>query len=462
MGDTTKVDDQERIGRELAARLGWEVGDGDVYQDNNRSAWRKDRKRPGWDRMLADVEAGRIGAIIVYHGDRLIRQPDDLGQLLKLADGKGVKLASPTGTRDLGNPDDRFVLYIEAAMAMRESDNTSRRRKAQYARWAREGRVRPGGRGGRAFGFETDGLTHVPAETEIVRECVQRVLKGEADSAVIRDMAARGVQTVTGAPFNRQLITRTFTLPRFAGLMPDGVSPGAWEPVIEREEWETFRALIIARKAAHFAGATNTRKYLLSGIAECGTPGGCGRPLRVNWAGSGGGPYQLGYACRTQGCRGVFRDVRHLDLYVSQAVVRKLADPANDAVELKVTEGVAAEMQMLEQRRRETSDVLENLADHPGHRPDVLYRAIESFDRRLAGLRDRASGDVNARILRRHQGMTLAEFQASPLSVRREIVAAAFRIVVLPSGRRGPVFDPASVRLLSHGQDRGEDGNGAG
>ena len=28
--------------------------------------------------MLADIEAGKINGIVVYHGDRLVRRPTDL------------------------------------------------------------------------------------------------------------------------------------------------------------------------------------------------------------------------------------------------------------------------------------------------------------------------------------------------------------------------------------------------
>src|SRR5689334_4163620 len=97
--DRTKVTDQERICRELCTRLGWHVAE--VYTDNSRSAWQRNRKRPGWDRMLADVERGHITAIAVYHGDRLVRHPWDLEILLNLAETRGILLASPVGTKDL-------------------------------------------------------------------------------------------------------------------------------------------------------------------------------------------------------------------------------------------------------------------------------------------------------------------------------------------------------------------------
>ena len=174
--DTAKIDDQERMCRLTAERLGWEVID--VYQDNNRSAWKHNRKRPAWDRMLADIEAGKINGIIVYHGDRLTRQPMDLEILISLSRTRGIKLASPTGVRDLNDDDHQFQLGIEANVYRKESAATSRRRKMQYERWRREGRTRPGGRGGRAYGFATDGITQVPEECQHIRDMAGMLLDG--------------------------------------------------------------------------------------------------------------------------------------------------------------------------------------------------------------------------------------------------------------------------------------------
>src|SRR5215472_8977206 len=93
-GSTEKVEDQERICRRLARQLGWDVAE--VYTDNSLSAWQKNRRRPRWDAMLADIGEGKINALVVYHGDRLIRHPKDLETLIDLADTRGIKLAAPT------------------------------------------------------------------------------------------------------------------------------------------------------------------------------------------------------------------------------------------------------------------------------------------------------------------------------------------------------------------------------
>jgi DNA invertase Pin-like site-specific DNA recombinase len=439
-GDTTKTDDQERICRDLAARLGWDIAG--VYTDHSRSAWQRNRKRPDWDRMLGDAERGRINGIIVYHGDRLIRQPFDLELLLNLAYGRGIKLASPTGVRDLSNPDDQFILRIEAAQACRASDDTSRRKKAQYVRWRREGKVRAGGAGGRAFGFETDGVTQVPGECEVVHEAAWRVLAGEAVGAICRDLTARGYVTTTGIPFQHGTLRKLLARPRYAGLMPDGISAAAWPPVLERETWEALRAALDSR-AAGFAYASNARKYLLSGIATCGA---CGHPLRYKNSRGRTGTYQTGYACARPGCRKVWRDQAMLDAYVTRRVLNRLNHPANPRPQAPAAPGLASEFAAL---TRQLAEVDAALADHTRGTVAALLARREGIEKRLAELRELAAGDAAARIRAAHTGITGQAWDALPLASRRSLVAACFTIDVLPASKRGPGFRTQDVRMTA-------------
>ena len=459
MGDTAKVDDQERISRDLAARLGWrvstEVGHPEpngVYQDNNRSAWRKDKIRPAWEAMFADIEAGRINAAVIYHGDRLIRQPRDLERLIDMAEARGVKLASPTGLRDLGNRDDHFILRIEAAMACRESDNTSRRRKAQYDRWRREGKVRPGGRGGRAYGFESDGVTHIPAEVAYLREMARRVLAGETVGSICRDVSARGARTPAGREFEHGTMRKMLARPRYAGLMPDGESKGAWEPVLDRETWERVR-MVLDVKAARFGYATNARRWLLSGIAVCGAPkddgGTCGAPMRMKPSkGRGREDYAKGYACDAEGCGKVYRNAPHLDAYVASCVIARLANPLNPGGR-PPAEDHAAEWAILSRERADADDLLADYKASAGRARSLMAR-LDQIDARMAELRARDAGDSRARLLERYAGLTREQWEdddLTPLPVRRALVSACFRVVVLPASGRGPGFRTGDVRL---------------
>lgn len=44
------------------------------------------RPRPAWNRLLAEVDAGTVDAIAVWHVDRLTRSPIELEHVIDLAD----------------------------------------------------------------------------------------------------------------------------------------------------------------------------------------------------------------------------------------------------------------------------------------------------------------------------------------------------------------------------------------
>lgn len=447
MGDTTKIDDQERICREMAERRGWDVAE--VYTDNSLSAWQLDRdgnvrKRPGWDRMLADVESGRITAIVTYHGDRLIRRHEDLSALIKLSRSKGIQLASPTGTRNLDSYDDQFILEIEASMAKRESANISRRKKAQHERMRRAGLTRPGGRGGRAFGFATDGVTHVEEETAVVREVAERILAGEGIRTIATSLAARGVTTTAGTPMHPIAIRRMIASPRYAGLMPDGEQAAAWKPVLPREEWEAARDITKARSGPLPAGHT-ARRYLLSGIARCGE---CGSGLQAltAYTTKGGAYIPAAYACKQTGCGKVRRSLPLLDAYVARRTVNRLAHPANPPGEVLTGSGIAAEFTVLAAERAAAEEQVRDYRTSPG-RVGLLMQRLDSIDARLAELRELASDDTRTRIMTAHAGITAEAFAGLPLATRRALISACYEVVVLPASKRGPGFRREDVSL---------------
>lgn len=457
-GDTTKTADQERICRQLCERLGWDVHD--VYCDNSKSAWQHNRKRKDWDRMLADVEAGVLGALVVYHGDRLVRQPWDLEMLLKLARGKGIRLASPTGTRNLDNDEDQFVLSIEAAMARRESANLSRRQKARYVRDRRNGKIMAQGPGGRRFGFCSNGVTPYPAdrcemetrrevsELDVIREAARRVLAGEAANRIEADLVRRGWETPAGKLIQHGALKRWLVNPRYAGLMPDGEQKAAWPAALERQEWERVRFVLEQRAAAYPRGGGNGPRHLLSGIARCGADG-CGRRMMVAHISSRGYRSVL-YGCdkRHGGCGKVWRNLAHLDAYVSARVIARLGNPLNPDGR-PPSQDHAAEWAILQRERDDADELLGDYKASAGRARSLMAR-LDAIDARMAELRDRDAGDSRARLLERYAGITRGQWDddyLTPLSVRRALVAACYRVVVLPASGRGPGFRVQDVRL---------------
>ena len=443
--DTTKVDEQERICRQIALTRKWPVAEGIGYPepngafiDNNRSAWQRNRKRPGWDRMLEAVEAGRLTHLVIYHGDRLCRQPWDLEQLINLADQRGMIIASATGDFRLDVPTDRFVLRILTAKACLESDDTSRRKIDGFARMAQAG-IAPaaGGRYGRGFGYDSTGREQVEAEADAIREAARRVLNGEGLGAIAAALNARGIRSVSGKPLNWHTLQRILQRPRIAGLLSTG-ERGNWEPILDPGEWEMTRATLTDR--ARVLPKEGNRHYLLSGIARCSE---CGGGMQRHSTGRAG-HLTVGYGCVTPGCRKVHRNLELLDAYVITRVVARLNHPGNPPGRIPEAPGLASEFASLTEALAEVDEVL---ADHTRGQVPALLARRDGIKKRLAELRELAGDDARARLLTKHAGISREEFMAEPLSVQRSLVGACFEVVVLPASARGPGFRTEDVRL---------------
>ena len=436
-GETIKVDDQLALCEKVAEQRGWTVAE--RYGDPNKSAWQRNRHRPGWERMLQDVNTGAINAIIVYHGDRLVRQPWDLELLLRLADEKGVRLASPTGERNLDNPDDRFILRIEAAQACRESDNTSRRLRWHYDKAAERGIVRLGGRGGRAYGFEPDGLTVRDEDAKWIREVADRIIAGESVGAIARDISARGSRTTAGNPWDHGSLRKLMARARLAGLVShhgEIVGQAQWPAILERDVWETVTA-VLDRKAARFGYATNSRVYLLTGLASCGT---CGQPLTIRH--NTRGQTLLGYGCINPGCgHKVHRRVLYLDEYVIGYCIEFLSRaPAPKGAD---GEDWPAKLRQLKELRLRRID--EFAADDDAE-SDIIKATIKRIDGQIADVRSRMAAAAAPDVFEGVWGIDRKGWDRLGLDRQRRLVAAICSVKVFPQ-RRGPGFDKSTVKL---------------
>ena len=133
---------QEQDCRARADRLGWSVAE--VYVDNDVSAY-SGKPRPAWNRLLADVRAGSVDAVICWHVDRLTRSPRELEDVIDLADRHGLALASATGDVDLATPTGRMVARMLGAAARHESEHKGERQRRQIRQAAEAGKVAGGG-----------------------------------------------------------------------------------------------------------------------------------------------------------------------------------------------------------------------------------------------------------------------------------------------------------------------------
>jgi len=247
--DTLGVDRQERLCRELADQKGWSVAE--VYVDNDISAY-SGKRRPAFERLLADLRSGERDAVLCVDIDRLTRRPAELEEFIDLADANRIALANVSGDTDLSTSDGRFKARIMGAVARQESEKKSERQKREREQAARAG-IPHGGQ--QPFGYGPDRIEIIEEEAALIREAADRVLAGESVRSICFDWNDRGIPTrQKAAGWTPQSLRGVLLNPRYAGLRRYAprdrhgnlesveLYPAVWDPIIDREVHEQVTA----------------------------------------------------------------------------------------------------------------------------------------------------------------------------------------------------------------------------
>ena len=143
---------------------------------NEETVWYKDRftgttmERPGLERLLADVRAGKVKKVIVWRLDRLGRTAKGLLTLLDELQTLGIGFVSLREGFDLGTPAGRLMAGVLASVAAYETEVRKERHLAGIAKAKSEGKAW----GGRKLG------TRVRLTLE--KETLIKQLRGERKS----------------------------------------------------------------------------------------------------------------------------------------------------------------------------------------------------------------------------------------------------------------------------------------
>ena len=114
----------------------------DRYDDGGFSGG--DMERPGLQRLLADVDAGKVDVIVVYKIDRLSRSLLDFMKMIERFNQTGVSFVSVTQHFNTTDPTGRMFLGILITFAQYEREVIGPRSGGGHGRLARPS-FRPGG-----------------------------------------------------------------------------------------------------------------------------------------------------------------------------------------------------------------------------------------------------------------------------------------------------------------------------
>lgn len=352
------VADEDGIDRhhdDLTALCRQRVWSWTVYVDDGFGAsgrmpgsTRKVKDRPRYDRMMADVKAGKINAIAVWDADRLVRQQREAEDVIDLADMKGVQLATLSGEFDLSTPMGRANFRMRGVWSRMEVEQKAWRQRSAGKQRAEQGHA---WWASRPFGYDADpdpldgswwtarkksGLVnpirlHV-TEAPLVAAAYEAVLKGDSLHSIAAQWNKDGIKTPKGNKWRgaqlRQLLLaeRNARLREVAGEKTGEVDyiQGNWPAIVSEDVWRGVCGILADPKRRY--GGSRARKHLMSGIAICGVCKG------FVTSGVTTGTKNRNYRCRDSRC--VARSGVMVDAMVVEAVVNRLSRA--DAVELLI------------------------------------------------------------------------------------------------------------------------------
>ncbi len=418
----------------------------DVYVDNDISAFAA-KRRPNYERLLADLEGGYLTAVLAWHTDRLHRSPVELERYIAVCEPRNVPTRTvQAGELDLSTAAGRMTARITGAVARHESEQKGERVRRQKQQAQAAGRWN-GGR--RPFGFEPDGVSIREPEAAAIRDATRRILAGDSVRSIFREWNAAGLTTAAGNSWNGSQARQMLLRPRNAGLVGAGsriVGEAQWPAIVDRETWEALVALLSDPSRLTHSGTS--LKLLGSYLYRCW----CGALARSGGNTAHGRPR---YGCTVDPGH-IRRRAEPIDQFVTEVTERVLA--RDGAGLLTPVADVAPLQERLTVLRARADEISSMFGD-----PDSGMTAAQF---KIANERlQREIRDTEAEIGRRTAGSVLAGIADAPDPVaafracsldRKRAVVDVLMAVTLQRGSPGQkpsgvYFDPASVDITPKG-----------
>lgn len=376
----------------------------------------KNMKRPGIQRLLTDVRAGLVDAVIVYKFDRFSRSMLDFLTLIKEFDDRQVVLVSVSQRIDTSGPTGRLFLQILAAFGEFERELIAGRTKDKMQAMRKRGTYI----GGMIpLGYDLDPQTKKlvvnPEEATIVRALFQLYLERQGLVRVVTEATARGWSTkrwVTkagklfgGAPFTKLSLRNLLTNLVYVGkVQVDGVEyDGDHEAILDRTTFDMAQEILRgnARAKGNHLGNRNP-DALLRGLLRCSD---CGKAMtHVPTKKPDGTTYRY-YRCTTAQKEGAARCPSGSSLpatEIEQFVIDRLRgiadDPAQvDAIAREATALATTRMQevetniatweaRVEELDREITHLRERLMEAPAQTREVFLTHLQAMEAQHADL----------------------------------------------------------------------------
>jgi DNA invertase Pin-like site-specific DNA recombinase len=404
-----------------ARALGWtEI----VVIDDDLGVSASGVARPGFERLLAAVCSGQVGAVVSIEASRLARNGRDWHTLLEFCALVGSVIVDEDGVYDPRSTNDRLLLGMKGTMSEMELSLLRQRSLEAIRNKAARGDFHTTV----AVGFVRGDGDRIERDPDLrIREALNLVFAKFAEVRSVRQVQLwlrhEGIElpALISGPLGRAVhwklptyntVLRILTNPVYAGAYVFGrtktrvridsgrkrmvrehrIDRDDWQVLITEHhegyiDWETYEhnLRVIAdnanMKGGMVRGALRRGQALLAGLLRCGH---CGRKLHVAYSGSRG-------AVGRYHCRGAELSLGAGHRCISFGALRVDQAVASEVLRLLQPIGVQAALHAIEQRadeglgkRRQVELALEH-ARFEAARAQRQYDAVDPGNRLVAG-----------------------------------------------------------------------------
>ena len=247
------------------------------YDDGGFSGGNTDR--PALQRLLQDVQAGKIDVIVVYKVDRLTRSLADFAKLVELFDQHNVSFVSVTQHFNTTTSMGRLTLNVLLSFAQFEREVTSERIRDKISASKRKG-LWVGGMTPLGYDTKRRKITVNEDEAERVKSIFRNYLKFGSLNRLMAELRNQGIvtkvrtlktgETVGGIPFTRgslaHLLRNRFYIGEvsFKGEVLQGEQPA----ILDRGLFDAVQAKLNEQVNSHKAIRTRSEALLAGRIFD--------------------------------------------------------------------------------------------------------------------------------------------------------------------------------------------------
>ena len=294
---------------------GW-VALPDRYDDGGFSGGNMDR--PALDRLMADIEAGKIDCVVVYKVDRLSRSLMDFARIMEVFERRQVSFVSVTQHFNTTHSMGRLTLNILLSFAQFEREIIGERIRDKIAAQRRKGKWAGGVP---VLGYDVDRSGPSPhlvvnaTEAPRVRQIFDLYLQRGSLLTTVQELARRGWHNkrrtttagvaVGGKPFDKTSLYALLTNPIYVGKIVHKTNTydGEHPPIVAAETFKKVGDKLQRNRRAGSPEVRNRYGALLRGLLRCKC---CERTMVHTFAGKTGkmGQQYRYYTCTNSIKRG--------------------------------------------------------------------------------------------------------------------------------------------------------------